>query len=226
MPHQTPSTSREPSRASSHADPTSLSSLQAIAVTKAYMILRIFTPIYWHELTIPTFLLMIRPMGATLPLLPKDSAPLGQGQRGAVLCSSSVPSALTAKELASRLGLSLNAVRHHLKELEAEGPGGYERQHRGVGAPVFAYRLSAGGRGALSAALRGDADRRCWIRWSSARAATAAVALLESYFAGSPAGSRRAGGAPPAERLQVVGRVLSRRGIHGRGARPRPAAAR
>ena len=28
---------------------------------------------------------------------------------------------LTAKELAARLGVSLNAVRHHLKELEAEG---------------------------------------------------------------------------------------------------------
>jgi len=52
---------------------------------------------------------------------------------------------LAAKELAARLGLSLNAVRHHLKELEAEGVLEYVREHRSVGAPAFAYRLSAQG---------------------------------------------------------------------------------
>jgi DeoR family suf operon transcriptional repressor len=43
------------------------------------------------------------------------------------------------------MGLSLNAIRHHIKELEVDGLLAYEREQRGVGAPVFAYRLSAAG---------------------------------------------------------------------------------
>ena len=110
---------------------------------------------------------------------------------------------LTAKELATRLGVSLNAVRHHLKELEAEGLVEYEREHRGVGAPAFAYRLSPAGEAlfprryeeTLTALLDQMVER-------DGRAA--AVALLEAYFAGL---TRRLqtelAGAPPAERLQA-----------------------
>ena len=86
-------------------------------------------------------------MGIALPSAPSgDSHLIGhKGQRGAVLMQLKCEHRLTAKELAARLGVSLNAVRHHLKELEAEGLVQYEREHRGVGAPVFAYRLSASG---------------------------------------------------------------------------------
>ncbi len=49
----------------------------------------------------------------------------------------------SAKELAQELGLSLNAVRHHLKGLEADGLVEYEREQRGVGAPAHAYHLTA-----------------------------------------------------------------------------------
>ena len=70
--------------------------------------------------------------------------PLGQrGPRSEMLLALKRAGQLTAKELATHLGLSLNAVRHHLKELELEQLVVYERQNRGVGAPVFAYRLSA-----------------------------------------------------------------------------------
>ena len=152
-------------------------------------------------------------MGATLPLLPKDSAPLGQkGQRGAVLVQLKRAQRLTAKELATRLGVSLNAVRHHLKELEAEGLVVYEREHRGVGAPAFAYRLSPSGEGlfprryeeTLTAVLDQMVER-------DGRAA--AVALLESHFASL---TRRLqaelADAPPPERLRALGRVLSEEG--------------
>ena len=44
---------------------------------------------------------------------------------------------LGARDLADRLRVSPNAVRHHLKELEAEGLIGYRREQRGVGAPTF-----------------------------------------------------------------------------------------
>jgi DeoR family suf operon transcriptional repressor len=52
---------------------------------------------------------------------------------------------LTAKEIAQRLAVSPNAVRHHLRELESEGFVAYGRVQRGVGAPTYAYRLTAAG---------------------------------------------------------------------------------
>lgn len=64
------------------------------------------------------------------------------GLRGAILLELKRAHRSTAKDLASRLNVSLNAVRHHLKELEAQALVGYERRHQGVGAPAFAYRLT------------------------------------------------------------------------------------
>src|SRR5258705_8215786 len=168
------------------------------------MMLHIFGPISWHEFTRPSFLLMIRPMGATLPLLPKDSAPLGQkGQRGAVLVHLKRAQRLTAKELATRLGVSLNAARHHLKELEAEGLVVYEREHRGVGAPAFAYRLSPSGE-ALFPRRYQETLTALLDQMVERDGGAAAVTLLESYFACL---IRRLQselvGSPPAERLRA-----------------------
>src|SRR5215211_5960604 len=121
-------------------------------------------------------------MGATLPVAPKADGPLGQkGPRGAMLLQLKREQPLTAKQLAGRLGVSLNAARHHLKELEAEGLVEYEREHRGIGAPAFAYRLSASGQAlfprpyeeTLTALLDHMVERD---------GREAAVALLESYF--------------------------------------------
>jgi DeoR family transcriptional regulator, suf operon transcriptional repressor len=152
-------------------------------------------------------------MGAALPLLSKDNAPLGQkGQRGAVLVQLKRAQQLTAKELAARLGVSLNAARHHLKELEAEGLVVYEREHRGVGAPAFAYRLSPSGEAlfprryeeTLTAVLEQMVER-------GGRAA--AVTLLESHFASLTRRLRaELADAPPAERLRALARVLSEEG--------------
>jgi DeoR family transcriptional regulator, suf operon transcriptional repressor len=62
--------------------------------------------------------------------------------RGTILLELKRADRATAKELAGRLGVSLNAVRHHLKELESEGLVEFERWHRGVGAPAYAFRLT------------------------------------------------------------------------------------
>src|SRR2546428_10850277 len=67
------------------------------------------------------------------------------GPRGEILVELKRAQPLTAKQLAEKLGVSANAIRHHLKELEAEGMIAYGREHRGVGAPTFAYRLSGAG---------------------------------------------------------------------------------
>jgi DeoR family suf operon transcriptional repressor len=152
-------------------------------------------------------------MGATLPLYPKISGPLGQkGPRGAVLVQLKRAQRLTAKELAGRLGVSLNAVRHHLKELETEGLVEYEREHRGVGAPAFAYRLSASGQ-ALFPRRYEETLTSVLDQMVELNGREAAVALLESHFAvltrrlqGELAGST------PDERLRALSQVLSEEG--------------
>src|SRR2546425_342092 len=71
--------------------------------------------------------------------------PAHKGLRGEVLLELKRAQPRTAKQLADTLGVSPNAVRHHLKELEAESLIAYGREQRGVGAPTFAYRLTAAG---------------------------------------------------------------------------------
>lgn len=151
-------------------------------------------------------------MGATLPLAGSDY-PLGhKGQRGTVLVQLKRTQPATAKELAARLGVSLNAVRHHLKELEAEGLVRYERSHRGVGAPAFSYRLSQAGEGlfprryqeTLTALLDQIVERE---------GRESAVKLLEGHLAALADRLRGEFQAlPPAERLQALARVRSEQG--------------
>src|SRR3990172_8979338 len=75
----------------------------------------------------------------TMPLTPH------KGLRGEILVELKRSQPLTARDLADRLGVSPNAIRHHLKELEAEHLVVYGREQRGVGAPTIAYRLAAAG---------------------------------------------------------------------------------
>jgi DeoR family suf operon transcriptional repressor len=124
---------------------------------------------------------------------------------------------LTAKELAAGLGVSLNAVRHHLKELEAEGLVRYERENRGVGAPVFLYRLSALGEALFprryEEALNGLLDHLV-----EREGREAAVAHLQGYF--GTIARRLTGaleGAPAEDRLKVVARALSDEGYMAEG---------
>ena len=52
---------------------------------------------------------------------------------------------LTVKQLAAQTGMSLNAVRHHVRELEGERLVSYRRQPQGVGAPTYVYGLTSEG---------------------------------------------------------------------------------
>jgi DeoR family suf operon transcriptional repressor len=151
-------------------------------------------------------------MSAPLPSI-ESAMPIGhKGQRGAVLTQLKRAQPLTARDLAGRLGVSLNAARHHLKELEVEGLVSYQREHRGVGAPAFAYRLSRAGEElfprryceALTAMLGAVVERE---------GRGAAVSLIESYFQVLAGRIRReVDGMPPAERLRTVARALSEEG--------------
>lgn len=151
-------------------------------------------------------------MGVPLPVLESGSLPGHKGQRGALLTQLKRARSLTARELAVRLGVSLNAVRHHLKELEAEGLIVYRREHRGVGAPVFTYQLSPAGENlfprryaeALSALLVAAVERD---------GREAVVGMLEAYFGQLAARMRTVLEAvPERERAETVARLLSDEG--------------
>jgi DeoR family transcriptional regulator, suf operon transcriptional repressor len=83
---------------------------------------------------------------STTPLLDSAALPPGyRGIRGEILVTLKQSPGLTARDVVKRVGASLNAVRHHLKELEAEALIVHSREQRGVGAPVHLYQLSAEG---------------------------------------------------------------------------------
>ena len=74
------------------------------------------------------------------------NAPAGfRGTRGEILTALKKAQPLTAKELASKFGVTPNALRRHLKELETEGIVRYQREIRGVGGPVCAFSLTDAG---------------------------------------------------------------------------------
>ena len=68
-----------------------------------------------------------------------------RGLRSDLLIELKKAQPLTAKELGARFGLTANALRRLLKELEGAGLVHYRREVRGVGGPRFAYSLSAEG---------------------------------------------------------------------------------
>lgn len=74
--------------------------------------------------------------------------PIGhRGTRASVLLELKRAGVATAAALAETLDCSVNTVRHHLKELEADDLVAHDLTHHGVGAPLHAYRLSAKGHG-------------------------------------------------------------------------------
>jgi DeoR family suf operon transcriptional repressor len=153
-------------------------------------------------------------MTPPLPKFPPSGHPSTghKGVRGELLVELKKADRLTAKALSARLGISLNAVRYHLKELEAEGFIEFEREYHGVGAPAFSYRLTPAGEAGFP--RRYEATLSDFVDHVVAREGrAAAVAVLESRYARL---TRRLqeelGGAEPGERLAAVARLLSEEG--------------
>ena len=68
-----------------------------------------------------------------------------KGLRADILVELKKSQPLTAKDLAKRHGVTPNAIRRHLKELEVDQLIEYVRQQKGRGAPTFTYRLTHAG---------------------------------------------------------------------------------
>ena len=66
-----------------------------------------------------------------------------RGVRADLLVALKKAQPVTAGELGEQFGLTANALRRHLKALEEDGLVRYRREVRGVGAPVYAYSLTA-----------------------------------------------------------------------------------
>ncbi len=175
-----------------------------------------FVSIWWHELTIPTISLTIALMGTsslTETSRSNGCSPPGQpGPRGDVLAELKRTQRLTARQLAAALGMSLNAARRHLRELETEGLIQHERQHRGVGAPAFAYRLSPAGE-ALFPRRYEATLLELLDRWVGREGREAAVAALEEHFGALAAKlAAETNEMVPAARLQSVARAMTAEG--------------
>ena len=65
-----------------------------------------------------------------------------RGLRGDILVELKRAQPLTAAELAECFGVTTNAIRRHLKELEVEQLIQHVREQRGQGAPTHAFRLT------------------------------------------------------------------------------------
>ena len=76
---------------------------------------------------------------------PSSSIAGFKGLRSELLIALRKEQPLTAKELGARFGLTPNALRRHLKELEDAGLARFRREVRGVGGPVYAYSLTEKG---------------------------------------------------------------------------------
>jgi predicted ArsR family transcriptional regulator len=135
-----------------------------------------------------------------------------KGPRADVIMELKRAGTLTAKAVAERLGLSLNAARHHLKELQVAGLVAYDRKHRGVGAPAFVYRLTGAGE-ALFPRRYEEAVSRLLDYVVAREGRQAAVEVLESRYL-ELAGRLRASlaDATPDERVALVTRALAEEG--------------
>src|SRR5213083_494475 len=132
-----------------------------------------------------------------------------KGLRADILLALKRAQPLTAKQLAQQLGVSVNAIRHHLKELEAASLIAYGRVQRGVGAPTFAYRLSPDGE-AIFPKRYEETLTELLGRVAQKDGRGAVVELFADHYAALARKlAAELGDAPPAERLAAVARLMS-----------------
>lgn len=144
-----------------------------------------------------------------------------RGARGNVLVELKRAQPVSARDLADRLGMSLNAVRHHLKELEVSSLVVHERSYGSVGAPAFLYSLTESGEAMFPHRYQ-QALTHLLDHLVAREGRAAAVSLLESRFRDVALRlCEELEGAPLSERVAALSRFLSDEGYmpewHGSG---------
>ena len=132
-----------------------------------------------------------------------------KGLRGDILLELKRSQPRTATELGAKLGVSANAIRHHLKELVTESLITYGREQRGVGAPTYAYRLSPDGE-AIFPKRYEETLTELLGRVAQKDGRGAVVELFADHYAALARKlAAELGDAPPAERIAAVARLMS-----------------
>lgn len=140
---------------------------------------------------------------------PPPSLAAHKGLRAEILLELKRAQPLTARQLAEKMRVSPNAVRHHLKELEAEALVAYGREQRGLGAPTFAYRLSAQGE-ALFPKRYEQTLTELLDRVAEKQGRQAAVGMFEDLYADLTRKLQvELDGVAPERRLDAVARVMN-----------------
>jgi DeoR family suf operon transcriptional repressor len=125
---------------------------------------------------------------------------------------------LTATELAERFGLTPNALRRHLKVLEEDGVVRYQREVRGVGAPVFAYRLTEAGEAVFPRRYASVLASALEALQAERGGRAVANVLAREWDALAIEAGPVLEGLPLAERVQLVAELLTARGYMAEGA--------
>jgi DeoR family transcriptional regulator, suf operon transcriptional repressor len=136
-----------------------------------------------------------------------------RGMRGDILVALKKAQPLTAKELAAQFGVTPNALRRYLKELEEAGVIRYQRQVRGVGGPAFAYVLTGAGEELFPRAYGSVlADALELLREEGGPEAVAAL-FERRWSAIARAAGERLTALPPDERAAALASLLSAEGF-------------
>src|SRR3989442_115788 len=145
-----------------------------------------------------------------------------KGLRGDILLELKRSQPRTATELGATLGVSANAIRHHLKELVTESLITYCREQRGVGAPTYAYRLSPEGE-AIFPKRYEETLTELLGRVAQKDGRGAVVELFADHYAALARKlAAELGDAPPAERLAAGAPPMSGPGYIAGGAPGHP----
>ncbi len=135
-----------------------------------------------------------------------------RGLRSQVLLEIKKSQPITAKVLGERFGVSANAIRRHLKELEIEGVVRFGREQNGLGAPAFAYKLTEQGEALFPNGYR-DALTGMLGQIAEREGRGAVVEMFERRYAQLAQRLKIELDETPAEqRLAVVARVLTEEG--------------
>lgn len=132
-----------------------------------------------------------------------------KGLRGEILLELKRAQPLTAKGMAEKLGVSANAVRHHLKDLEADALVSYGREQRGIGAPTFAFRLTSRGE-ALFPKRYEQTLTELLDRVAVKQGREVAVAMFDDHYSDlTRTLQAELAGVAPERRLEAVARVMN-----------------
>lgn len=140
-----------------------------------------------------------------------------RGLRAELLVALKKSQPLTATELGARFGLTPNALRRHLKVLEEDGVVRYQRVVRGVGAPVFAYRLTDAGEGAFPRRYASVLATALTALQTEAGSQAVSEVLAREWNALAVDAAPVLERLPMSERVQVVAELLTSRGYMAEG---------